>query len=216
MTHPPDIPEDTTENESHAPSDGWRSGSRFAVVFFALTAVAMAADVVADMGGQPAPHVILEILILIAAIAGMAYFWRLWRMDRARAQQLSTQVVALRGETQRWRAQADHWRSEAREALDGLATALDRQFARWELTDAERDVAMLLLKGLALKDAAEVRGTSERTVRQQALAVYRKAGVAGRAELSAFFLEDLLLPATRPGDGVAGARTSTVAAAGVE
>jgi hypothetical protein len=29
-------------------------------------------------------------------------------------------------------------------------------------------------------------------VRQQSLAVYRKAGLAGRAELSAFFLEDLL------------------------
>jgi hypothetical protein len=31
-------------------------------------------------------------------------------------------------------------------------------------------------------------------VRQQAIAVYRKSGLAGRAELSAFFLEDLLLP----------------------
>jgi len=35
---------------------------------------------------------------------------------------------------------------------------------------------------------------SERTVRQHAVAVYRKSGLAGRAELSAFFLEDLLLP----------------------
>jgi hypothetical protein len=32
------------------------------------------------------------------------------------------------------------------------------------------------------------------TVRQHAVAVYRKSGLAGRAELSAFFLEDLLLP----------------------
>jgi hypothetical protein len=31
-------------------------------------------------------------------------------------------------------------------------------------------------------------------VRQQTLAVYRKTGLAGRAELSAFFLEDLFLP----------------------
>jgi DNA-binding NarL/FixJ family response regulator len=55
-------------------------------------------------------------------------------------------------------------------------------------------VGLLLLKGLSLKEAAEARQTSERTVRQQALAVYRKAGLAGRAELAAFFLEDLLLP----------------------
>jgi hypothetical protein len=32
---------------------------------------------------------------------------------------------------------------------------------------------------------------SERTVRQHAVAVYRKAGVAGRAELAAFFLSGL-------------------------
>lgn len=204
MTHLPEPIDDAKKIGGHEPSDGRRSGSRLAVAFFALTAVAMAIDVIADMGAQPPVHVVIEIVLLVAAIAGMGYFWRLWRADRARAMRLSTQVVALRGANQRWRAQADRWRVEAREALDGLATALDRQFVRWELTDAERDVAMLLLKGLALKEAAEVRGTSERTVRQQALGVYRKAGVAGRAELSAFFLEDLLLPGERRGPVAAG------------
>ena len=33
---------------------------------------------------------------------------------------------------------------------------------------------------------------TERTVRDQAGAIYRKSGLAGRAELSAYFLEDLL------------------------
>jgi hypothetical protein len=31
-------------------------------------------------------------------------------------------------------------------------------------------------------------------VRQHAVSVYRKSGLSGRAELAAFFLEDLLLP----------------------
>ncbi|MBZ0120481.1 MAG: helix-turn-helix transcriptional regulator, partial [Sandaracinaceae bacterium] len=75
-----------------------------------------------------------------------------------------------------------------------LGEALARQFERWQLTAAEREVALLLLKGLSLKEIAEARGTSERTVRDQARAVYRKAGLAGRSELSAFFLEDLLVP----------------------
>lgn len=73
--------------------------------------------------------------------------------------------------------------------------AIDRQFERWGLFAAEREVALLLLKGLSHKEVASARETSERTVRQQALAVYRKAGLSGRAELAAFFLEDLLLPA---------------------
>jgi DNA-binding NarL/FixJ family response regulator len=60
-------------------------------------------------------------------------------------------------------------------------------------------VALLLLKGLAHKEIADARETSERTVRQQSLAIYRKAGLSGRAELSAFFLEDLLLPVAGSG-----------------
>jgi DNA-binding NarL/FixJ family response regulator len=52
----------------------------------------------------------------------------------------------------------------------------------------------LLLKGLSHKEIAAVRSTSERTIREQARAVYRKAGLPGRSALSAFFLEDLLLP----------------------
>ena len=77
--------------------------------------------------------------------------------------------------------------------------AFDAELYRWELdhflewgleawkggrlSPAEREVGLLLLKGLSLKEVAETRQTSERTVRQQALAVYRKAGLAGRAEL---------------------------------
>ena len=84
---------------------------------------------------------------------------------------------------------------DAQEALRGLGEAIDRQFTRWTLTPAEREPAPLLLKGLSHKEIAEARSTHETTIRQQALAVYRKSGLRSRAELSAFFLEDLLLPA---------------------
>ena len=55
-------------------------------------------------------------------------------------------------------------------------------------------MALLLLKGLSLKEIAQIRATSERTIRAQALSLYGKAGLSGRAALSAFFLEDLLAP----------------------
>lgn len=45
---------------------------------------------------------------------------------------------------------------------------------------------------MSLKDVAAIRGTSEKTARAQSMAVYAKAGLSGRSELSAFFLEDLL------------------------
>ena len=92
------------------------------------------------------------------------------------------------------RAQGQHWRSEARTFLNGLGEAIETQFSRWNFTEAEREVALLLLKGLSLKEIATVRATSDRTVRVQTRALYAKAGLSGRAALSAFFLEDLLAP----------------------
>ncbi|MBW2281204.1 MAG: response regulator transcription factor [Deltaproteobacteria bacterium] len=81
-----------------------------------------------------------------------------------------------------------------RELLKGLGDAIDAQFGRWKLTPAEREVALLMLKGLSHKEISAARESSERTVRQQARAIYAKANLSGRAALSAFFLEDLLLP----------------------
>ena len=92
------------------------------------------------------------------------------------------------------RIQGRQWRDETRALLKGLAEAIDRQFSTWTLTEAERDVGLLILKGLSLKEIAAVRATSERTIRAQARSIYAKAGLSGRAALSAFFLEDLLAP----------------------
>jgi DNA-binding CsgD family transcriptional regulator len=92
------------------------------------------------------------------------------------------------------RLQGQRWRTESRALLAGLGEAIDAQFSQWNLTDAEREVALLLLKGLSLKEVAAIRATAERTIRAQARAVYAKAGLTGRAALSAFFLEDLLAP----------------------
>ncbi|MBW2360836.1 MAG: helix-turn-helix domain-containing protein [Deltaproteobacteria bacterium] len=91
----------------------------------------------------------------------------------------------------------NHWRARATRLLHGLGSEIDSQFERWSLTPMERQVALLLLKGLGHKEAASVLDRSERTVRQHAVSVYRKSGLAGRAELAAFFLEDLLLPIDR-------------------
>jgi DNA-binding CsgD family transcriptional regulator len=114
----------------------------------------------------------------------------------ARAAREETLTLAERLEASE--AEAARWRAEARDLLSGLGAALDRQFERWGLTPAEKEVALLLLKGLSHKQVGEVRSITEATARQQARAVYKKAGLSGRNDLAAFFLEDLLLPV---GDG---------------
>jgi DNA-binding CsgD family transcriptional regulator len=80
------------------------------------------------------------------------------------------------------------------DALLGLGEAIAAKFDEWQLTPAEREVALLLLKGYSHKHVARVTGRSERTARQHAQSVYQKAGRRNRAELAAYFLEDLILP----------------------
>ena len=96
----------------------------------------------------------------------------------------------------RYKQESERWQIEARKFLNGLSHSIDSQLEAWKLTMAEKEVAFLLLKGFSVKEIAEARGTSDNTTRAQTGAVYAKAGVNGRTELSAFFLEDLLVPAS--------------------
>jgi DNA-binding CsgD family transcriptional regulator len=112
---------------------------------------------------------------------------------RVTAQQRDEHLKVIR-DLEIARVQGQRWRSEARNHLNGLGAAIEEQFSRWNLTEAEREVALLLLKGLSSKEVAAVRAVSERTIREQARSIYAKAGLSGRAALSAFFLEDLLAP----------------------
>jgi DNA-binding NarL/FixJ family response regulator len=145
-------------------------------------------DLVMDYtSGSDWVHLTVESLLLVLAAAGMIWLCIRFLMLRDAAQLLARDLMAAQ-------AEARKWREESRDLLQGLGAAIDRQFVRWKLTPAESEVGLLLLKGLSHKDAARARGTSERTVRQQARALYLKAGLAGRSELAAFFLEDLLLP----------------------
>jgi DNA-binding CsgD family transcriptional regulator len=159
---------------------------------FLLVAALICADYLLNAQGRDARiHAVIELTLMAIAVAVGIVFWSRFVLLRRRQHLLT-------GDLDRARADAERWRREANDHLRGLGVAIDGQFERWQLSSAEREVALLILKGLALKEIADVRETSERTVRQQALSVYRKAGLSGRAELSAFFLEDLLLPTPRP------------------
>ena len=78
--------------------------------------------------------------------------------------------------------------------LNGIKVEMEAQFRQWGMTAAERDVGLLILKGLNHKEIAALRGTSEATVRQQAQSIYQKAELPGKTAFSAYFLEDLFAP----------------------
>ena len=77
--------------------------------------------------------------------------------------------------------------------LADVTKHIDAEFSRWALSETEKDIAWLILKGFSFLEIAELRQRSERTIRQQAGAIYAKSGMRSRAELSAYFLEDLFV-----------------------
>jgi DNA-binding CsgD family transcriptional regulator len=133
-------------------------------------------------------HVLFETLMIAGALVMATTLWLGWRRSAHSA-------AALREALERQREERDAWKASAQAALEGLGRALDAQFRNWRLTPTEREVALMLLKGYEHKVIAALTGRSERTVRQHAGAVYEKAGLAGRAELAAYFLNDVMLPA---------------------
>ena len=170
------------------PTDVRHRRAALAVALFAAIAVLIGVDLAADsQTGAERGHLAIEALVMALAAVGVISLWREFLTAETLAARLSVDLEVAR-------AQAARYRNEAHEALQGLGDAIDRQFERWQLTAAEREVGLLMLKGLSHREVAEIRHTSEATVRQQALMVYRKSGLANRSELSAFFLEDLLLP----------------------
>ncbi len=96
--------------------------------------------------------------------------------------------LALREARRRGRA-AEEALMHARSAF---LDVLDMRFTAWDLTPAERDVALFAIKGFSLQDIAELRGVSEGTIKAQSNAIYRKAGVSGRAQLLSLFIDELV------------------------
>jgi len=163
--------------------------SLWAIVLSALVFVLITLDITGDYReGVPWIHLLVEVLILALSLASLIYFgWHYYQLAQAKIDVLK-QDLALANQ------QARQWREANRELIAGMAMQIQKQFNTWNLTRAEAEVGMLMLKGLSHVQIARMRNTSERTIRDQARAIYRKSGVAGRSELSAFFLEDLLLP----------------------
>jgi DNA-binding NarL/FixJ family response regulator len=123
-------------------------------------------DIAGDLadGTEQPLHVVIESSVFVAALAALTLEIRRVVEEQERAARLSGELQAI----------------------------MRRQFAEWGLSPAECEVALLLIKGLSMREISAARKVAEKTVRQQATAVYAKSGYAGRHELAAHFIEDLL------------------------
>jgi DNA-binding CsgD family transcriptional regulator len=167
---------------------------RLAAVF-ALVALLAIVDLAGDLRRGTTPtHVGIEGTVALVGLAGIVWAWARFRGFSLEAASLRRQARDLEEHLSVSRSEARRWQAQAADLISGLSAAIDQQLDRWNLSSAEKEIALLLLKGLSHKEIAAVRNVSEATVRQQAAAIYRKAGLSGRRDLAAFFLEDLLGP----------------------
>jgi len=130
-------------------------------------------------------HVLFEFGLVLLSLGAASYLARRWFLA-------SSSLRRLEHTVEEQQAERDAWRERAGRALASFGEAIGDQFDTWKLTPTEREVALRLLGGESHKRIARETDRSERTVRQHAMSVYRKAGLAGRAELAGFFLGNLL------------------------
>jgi DNA-binding CsgD family transcriptional regulator len=141
------------------------------ILSFGIWAIA---DVVREYhNGEMLSHLSFELVVGVLAV--------LWSFHHL-----------MQGKIDSLTQEAEEWRMQNAKLIHGLSQSIQDQMIQWGLTPAEQEVTLLVLKGLTFKEIADIRATSEKTTRQQAMTIYQKSKLPGRAELSAFFLEDLL------------------------
>ena len=122
-------------------------------------------------------HLGSEIAIMALLVLGFAVARSAMRALNRQRDLLDRKLRALRGDFDR---------------------ILSDRFDLWGLTPAQRDVALLTLRGLRLSEIAQHRGSAEGTIKAHLSAVFRAADVRTRAELVGLFMEDFLDFAAAP------------------
>jgi len=124
-----------------------------------------------DISAPWIEHNVLELITSgTLALALIAIGWQIWRLLQENRETRNA-VQAASGE---------------------LLKVIYAKFDSWKLSPSESEIALLLIKGLSIQEISDLRNTRPGTVKSQGSAIYRKAGVAGRHELMAYFVEDLL------------------------
>jgi len=158
----------------------------FFIVLLTVTAVMNITDFIGDyQDGSSIWHLAQEAFVVIASIGGIGYL--LWVMIQRRHE-----LERIKQKLNQANRSLSESNEKLRDASRQYREVIDQQLKGWGLTPTEKEVAMLLLKGLSFEEAAGVRNCREKTIRQHATAIYRKSGLSGRHELAAWFFEDFL------------------------
>ena len=158
----------------------------FIVILLIILSAMSIADLVVDHHeGAGLEHMAQEGVLLLLCLIAVASLLLGFRRQSNRIAGLKQELVIAAQEV----AKASDSLKDGRLAF---AKVIAEQFTVWGLSKSEHEIGFLVLKGFSLAEIASLRETKEKTVRQQASAVYKKAGVSGRHAFSAWFIEDYM------------------------
>ncbi len=155
------------------------------LVFFLLTNASSLFEDIGEGYGFDDPHLLYETIISLLTVAAAYIVWKEIKDEYANTKILKKSIQRLDKDNLNYTKQIKILKHE-------LFQVVVTQLKEWSLSKSEQEVAILLLKGLSLEEIGQIRNTKEKTIRQQASAIYKKSNLKGRHELSAFFFEDLL------------------------
>lgn len=158
---------------------------RWAVWWLSVTLLVFAYDLYHDVAHDGIDvHLLVEAVMFIAVTTILVGEWR-------RNTRLNSSLQAAKARSRRLSG----------EFSDYVRAA----FAGWAFSKSEQEIAWLLLKGFTFAEIAAFRSVQEKTVRQQATAIYAKSGCKNRNEFLAHFIQDLLEGEHMPGEPSRGA-----------
>ncbi len=162
---------------------------RFSMFFGALCVLALF-DIYFDFNhGIPFRHIIFEILVFLTGLIGLNYFAIV--VSKKYKSQHQT-LEALKSDMGKKDRELVTLSNKVKSYKEEFRAEVENTFKTWHLTKTEVEIAGLLLKGLSLKEIAELRGSNERTVRSQCSSIYKKSKRQSRSQLSSYFLDDLI------------------------
>lgn len=170
--------------------------NRIKIITFILllgTSIFALVDIVIDMReGVTIGHLVHEAALWLFSMIGAAYQFRIIKWQSKEMLEFKQKISELDTLNGQLKAEQENFQKKISHLSNEFLNHIDEQFNKWSFTRGEKEIALLLIKGLSMKEIADIRGSNENTVRQQASQIYKKSALGGRMELSAFFLDDLL------------------------
>jgi len=156
-----------------------------ATTVFLFLIIAVVTDLALDgFAALEMEEVVIECLIIFLCLAGLSALNLSVLHKSKRLKRVELQASSLE-------AQLEEFKQNKQTFIDDFQAFIDLHFKNWGLTQSQKDVGTLLVKGLNFEEIANIRGTKSATVRNQAHKIYDKSGLVGRHELAAYFLEEL-------------------------